>query len=222
MNRVIYCFWFGPEMSNNRQDCLNSIKDLSGVDVNLITEKNLDDHIIEKNKIHPGFDYLSDTHKSDYLRSYFMYHYGGGYTDIKKCMYSWSTYFNLLENSDKSFTSCIQYLKDVAYKPAEQFYNKLPGVNTFIFKPKTKFAENWVNETNNKMDLIFNDLKLNPGTYHPRAITGGIQGEKYLFSNSAYPLGWNDLLGQIFHKLAFENPSDFSLDMPYPDTRNYR
>ena len=83
MNRVIYCFWFGPEMSDNRKKCFESIIQNSKVGVRLVTKHNLQEYNLADSPIHPAFQYLSATHKSDYLRCYFMYHYGGGYTDIK-------------------------------------------------------------------------------------------------------------------------------------------
>jgi hypothetical protein len=51
--------------------------------------------------LHPAFKYLSYVHKSDYLRSYFMHFYGGGYADIKKYSSNnnWKECFNLLNSN---------------------------------------------------------------------------------------------------------------------------
>jgi hypothetical protein len=152
-----------------------------------------------------------------------MYYYGGGYTDVKFCEFDWNHYFDLLENSNKSFIACTHVSqKEVAYNPSKHIYNKIPGCTPFIFKEKTLFAKTWLSETNNKMDLIFKNLIKYPGTYHPRAVTGGVQGEPEMFTDSQYPLSWNELLGQIFHKVAFENLDEFLLEMPRPKMENYR
>ena len=70
-------------MSDKRKKCLDSIKQNIGVKVILITPNNLDKYILKDYPLHKSYKYLSEVHKSDYLRTYFMHHYGGGYTDIK-------------------------------------------------------------------------------------------------------------------------------------------
>jgi hypothetical protein len=223
IQRILYCFWFGDKMSESRKKCYNSILDVSNVDVRLVTDENLNDYVLPEYPLHPGFVFLSDTHKSDYLRSYFMYYHGGGYTDIKRCNYDWNLYFNLLEQSDKSFIGCKQYKPGhIAYRPYKEFYDQLVGVNCFIFKSKSNFGKLWYNETNKLLDKKLPYLQENPGTYHPRAIFGGAQGEEGIFTDSKYPLTWNELLGQVFHKLQYENVGEFLYDMPFPDVTDYR
>jgi len=221
--RIIYCFWFGSKMSDARAECFKTIQQYSNVEVKLITETNLQNYVVSQCPLHEGFEYLSSTHKSDYLRSYFMYHYGGGYTDIKKCHYDWNQYFNILEESEKEFIGCKQYKAGhIAYKPYKEYYDQLVGVNCFIFKPKSNFSKLWLNETNRLLDEKISYLKDNPGTYHPRAIYGGVQGEDGIFTDSKYPLLWNELLGRIFHRLQYENLGLFLYDLPFPDITNYR
>jgi hypothetical protein len=223
--KKIYCFWFGGEMSHDRFNCLNSIINNSGCEVVLITEDNLKSFEVSEYPIHDGFKYLSLTHKSDYLRSYFMYLYGGGYTDIKYCDYNWNPYFDLLDNSDKDFISYRELGEDsIAHKEWNNHirfkFNELGGMCHYIFKPKSDFGLKWFELTNKKMDEIYETLKDNPGTYHPRAVTGGAhQGPQ---DDSKYPLGWNDLLGQLLHNLMYENIGRFLLDMPFPNTWGYR
>ena len=79
---TIYCFWTGNnEMSDNRIECLENLKNVSECNVLLITKYNLSNYILSDVPLHPAFQYLSETHKADYLRTYFMHFYGGG---IKK------------------------------------------------------------------------------------------------------------------------------------------
>lgn len=210
-------------MSENRKRCYNTILECSNVHVQLVTDNNLETFILKDYPLHPGFILLSDTHKSDYLRSYFMYHYGGGYTDIKICNFNWNPYFELLEQSDKSFAGCPQYSpKHIAYKPYKNHFDKLVGCTNFIFKKHSKFGKIWHKYTNHVMDLKLPVLKEHNGRYHPRAVLGGVQGEPGIFTDSKYPFKWNELLGQIFHKLQYENIGDFLYDIPFPDITNYR
>ena len=101
VERILYTFWFGSEMSKDRKYCFDSMVKNSGVQTILITDKNLEKYITEP--LFKGFDLLSSTHKSAYLRPYFMKHYGGCYADIKYLDYDLNPYFELLENSDKQF-----------------------------------------------------------------------------------------------------------------------
>jgi mannosyltransferase OCH1-like enzyme len=89
IDRKIYCVWVGENtaMNENRINGLESIRKNSGVEVVLVNNDNLNSFVKEGHPIHEGFKYLSDVHKSDYLRCYLMHHYGGGYSDIKPC--SW-------------------------------------------------------------------------------------------------------------------------------------
>jgi hypothetical protein len=101
MNKTLFLIWFGglENMSANRKKCLDSIYQHAGVDIVLITEDNLNHWLVEP--LHPAFEYLSLTHKADYLRSYLMHFYGGAYTDIKFNDFNWLKYFDDLEKSDK-------------------------------------------------------------------------------------------------------------------------
>jgi hypothetical protein len=189
-------------MSADRSRCLESIVNNSKVSITLITDQNLQDFILSDVPLHSGFNFLSATHKSDYLRSYFMFHYGGGYTDIKKCEFDWNLYFDLLDNSEKQFIGYRETsFKAVAYKPYSMSFNDLVGSAQFIFKPSTEIAKIWVDATNQLMDKNLPHLISNPGTYHPRAIWGGVQKLPGEFLDSRYPFAWNQLMGRIFQKI---------------------
>lgn len=223
MYKSIYCFWFGEQMSPDRKGCLTSMAKHAGVPVILVTEKNLKEYVLPNDPLHAGFEYLSATHKSDYLRSYFMYHYGGGYSDIKQCDHDWGPYFDQLEHSDKQFMGYSERSpEDVAYDPAKPNWSQLAGNGKYIFKQHNKFAQRWMKETNIKMDQVYHDLTQHPGHYHPRAIRGGVAGEPDLYQHSQYPLEWNELLGRIFHRLQLDYLDDFLLSLPYVNINNYR
>lgn len=227
----IFCFWFGTEMNPNRKSSYESIKNNSECDVVLVTDNNLKDYEIHESPFHDGFKYLSLTHKSDYLRSYFMYHYGGGYTDIKHCDYSWRRYFDQLHNSDKDFIGYREINGGVATSHEDSFirpyYDELCGNGHYIFKQKTDLSKIWLNETKNKMDEVYEKLRVYPGHYHSRAVFGGVHGDENFITDIDkekynYPLGWNELLGRILHKIMFNNRDRFLIGMPLPDMSNYR
>lgn len=223
IDRKIYCFWFGAKMSENRSKCYKTIVENSGVEVVLVTQDNLSDFIVPGYPLHDGFEYLSDTCKSDYLRPYFMYHYGGGYTDIKQTYYDWNKYFNIL---DKSNFDCIGYREihplHVHHVPAQRYFKKLIGQGSYIHKKGSFLSHQWLKTANIEMDRNYEQLVENPGTYHPRAIYGGILDNMVDFTDSKYPFTWSQLGGGVWHKTQFENPGRWLFDLPYINTSDYR
>lgn len=76
--KVIYCFWLGGEkMSNDRAECFRDMQQKNSVPIVLVSEDNLEQFIVNGYPLHKAYPYLSAVHKSDYLRAYFMHHYGG-------------------------------------------------------------------------------------------------------------------------------------------------
>jgi len=90
VSNTIYCFWTGSnEMSDARKQSLEQLKQVSDMNVILVTKDNLHTYILPDHPLHEAYKYLSETHKSDFLRIYFMNFYGGGYSDIKRATGSW-------------------------------------------------------------------------------------------------------------------------------------
>ena len=95
----VFTFWTGSNpLTENRKKCLENIKTVIGVPIILITKDNLSEWILKDYPLHEAYTYLSSVHKADYLRCYFMHHYGSGYTDIKYQTGSWLNSFNKLNN----------------------------------------------------------------------------------------------------------------------------
>lgn len=221
----IFCIWSGNnQMSDNRKRCLQSLEESADCEVILVTPNNLDTYILKDNPLHPAYEYLSLTHKADYLRAYLMYHHGGGYSDIKLNNNSWEKYFSDLNQSDKQFSGYAEVRPEhVAsnYDFVKRDFHKLPGVVHFVFKKNTSLAKSWLEQVDKILDIKYELLKKYPGDYHPRAVYGGAFGTS-LFKDAKYPLGWNEILAMIFHELCYHNSNIYSLSMHYPNTHNYR
>jgi hypothetical protein len=195
MQKIIYTFWTGEnEMSEARRNCLKSM-DRAGVGIALITPNTLPSFIIEP--LHDAFQYLSLVHKSDYLRCYFMHHYGGGYQDIKFIKNSWVRSFNDFEQSDKDIVGYREVQPNHVAPVGgdleillKQNYKKLIGCGAFICAPKTEFTTQWINRMHKELDKYLDDLRRNPGN---------IMGD-----NPNYPLKWTQIMGNIFHPLCLE------------------
>jgi len=210
--RVIYCLWTGTnKMSNNRKHCLDNLKKHTGVPVIFITVDNLDKYILKNEPLHSGYQYLSEVHKADYLRTYFMRFYGGGYSDIKETTGDWNDSFTLLNNSDKWIIGYKEIEGGVAYQPLYQKWKDLIGNGAYICKPGTPLVKEWYNDMIKLMDKKLEELKKNPSS-DPRD-----QKEH----NTGYPIEWNELLGRIFHRKIYKNKDKILNSLPIVNTNDY-
>ncbi len=221
VDRVIYIFWTGDnEITPNRLEGIKSLEKVCGVDVKLITPQNLPEYIKEDDPLPEAYQYLSLNHRSDYLRSYFMHHYGGGYADIKIYNKSWVPAFQKLDNSDAyaigyhevgfwgAATSGItnhNLLHDLHY-----YWSLLIGNGAFICRPHTKLTQEWHEEAKRK--IIENAALLKE---HPAKDIFG--------TNEDYPLPWSGMQGSIFHPLCLKYHDKLLKDKALmPSFENYR
>ena len=221
LQRNLYSFWVGHNnlvMNENRINGLDSIKSNSNVNFILINNENLPDYILEGHPLHQGFNYLSDVHKADYLRTYFMHHYGGGYTDIKPCSWDWNTYFDQLENSDAFGIGAPEDEGELSVTLRQRawlgkHWDKLVSNDLYIFKPNTEFTTKWYNKLLEIMDIKFNNLQKFPAKNSREAADTIV---------TRYPIEWGEILLEIFHPLCYEYTDRLIKTMPLPITKNYR
>lgn len=221
LQRNLYSFWVGHNnlvMNQNRINGLESIKNNSNVNFILINNENLPDYILEGHPLHQGFNYLSDVHKADYLRTYFMHHYGGGYTDIKPCSWDWNTYFDQLENSDAFGIGAPEDEGELSVTLKQRawlgkHWDKLVSNDLYIFKPNTEFTTKWYNKLLEIMDTKFNNLQKFPAKNSREAADTIV---------TRYPIEWGEILLEIFHPLCYEYTDRLIKTMPLPITKNYR
>lgn len=191
---VIYCFWTGDnEMSENRKRGLKSIEDITGFEVILITPQNLPNYIKPEHPLHPGYSLLSLVHRSDYLRCYFMHHYGGGYADIKTFKHSWKKAFKKLRRNKNKFLIGYPEIGGIAevggklYKDMVFHMPLLVGNCAYICKSYTSFTAEWYQELHRRMDEYYPLLKSHSIGELPE-----------------YPVPYTYLLGNIFHPLSLK------------------
>jgi hypothetical protein len=221
LNRKIYCFWVGhnnQEMNDNRKSGLASLFINSKVEVVLVDNDNLHSYILERYPLHEGFEYLSDVHKADYLRTYFMHHHGGGYSDIKPCSWDWNPYFDALENSLAYGIGAPEDEGELSVTPRQrrwlgQHWDKLMTNDLYIFKPQTEFTYKWYAGLLNTMDRALEKLKAHPAKNSREAADTFV---------THYPLDWGEPLLEVFHPLCYEYTDRLIKSMPLPVTENYR
>lgn len=194
---VIYVFWTGPnDLSLNRTKGLDSLRRKSGARIVLITENNLSDYILPYFPLHKAYEYLSYIQRSDYLRCYFMHHYGGGYSDIKQCLTSWKPLFDELNSSDnwclgqrEKSSGSIANIDGSLGVHCKQYYFNIISNGAFIFKPYSPITDEWMKEIIFRLDNFYEDLKReSPSEY------GSI----------SYPIKWAYLAGYILAPLSLK------------------
>ena len=215
-DHTIICFWTGTnEMSQSRQWHLAKLRANCGCNVLLITPDNLSQYIHPDYPLHPAYPYLSETHRADYLRTYMMHHYGGGYHDIKLTTGDWNSHFDtLLTSPDKWICGYPEEEPGhIACDSVRDKWASLVGVIAFICKPNTPLTTKWYNEMVHLLDYKLPYLKQYPATYpQDRNDTG-----------SNYPLAWNEMLGKIFHRICAEYTDHILPTLPRPTAvGNYR
>lgn len=200
--RIIYVFWTGDnEITPNRIRGIKSLEQTSGVKVQLVTPDNLSEYIVPDDPLPEAYNYLSYVHRADYLRTYFMYHHGGGYADIKQTSASWVGAFEKLEKSD---AYAIGYPEigfmgvanggienQALKKDLRNHWRYLLGNGAYICRPNTPFTAEWYKETKRRVISFTPSLKLHPAT-DPFGKENG------------YPVPWEKILGEVFHPLCLK------------------
>lgn len=221
IDRVIYIFWTGDnEITPNRLEGIKSLEKVTGVAVKLITTKNLSEYIKEDDPLPDAYQYLSLNHRSDYLRSYFMYHYGGGYADIKTYYKSWLPAFDKLEHSDAyvmgypevGFWGAASHDIEDANLKQDVFthWRYLVGNGAFICRPHTKMAAEWHTAVKNRLIEFTDQLHEHPAL--------DIFGK-----NDDYPLPWGGMQGELFHPFCLKYNDKLLKDKALkPSFENYR
>lgn len=219
VDRIIYCFWTGEnEMSDNRKRCIQSIIDNTGVEVKLVTPHNLESFILPDDLLPDCYQYLSDVHKADYLRTYFMHYYGGGYSDIKDQFNSWLPVFERFEVSDSYICGYREIGPDgvdpiedqMVYKDLIYYWRFLIGNCSYICRPKTKFTDEWYKETKSRVLELQDDLKKHPAT-------------DPFGTNADYPVKWTHILGDVVYPLCLKYRKRVMQDQRIqPSYKNYR
>ncbi|MEE4012131.1 hypothetical protein V1T76_08730 [Roseibium sp. FZY0029] len=207
--RTIFAFWTEHNpMSANRVRALGTISANSRCNVEFLDANRI--ALLRKRVIdlHPAYDYLSATHKSDYLRCYFMHQFGGGYTDIKETTKDWNFAFDALLASDAFGVGYTEIsAEDVApvsgtiERTMKRDYRSLIGNCAYIFRPDTLFTQEWISLTTSLLDKKHPLLRENPAS-HPQDYMNARLSNGVL---SRYPMRWTELLGNIFHPLVFKN-----------------
>jgi hypothetical protein len=196
-------------MSDARKRAIENLKNVTELTVILVTKDNLNEYILPNHPLHESYQYLSETHKADYLRTYFMNFHGGGYSDIKVATGSWGKAYEELLESEEHWMIGYKELSHI--DPTDE----LIGTGCFICKPNTPFTNEWYNCMIAVLEKKLEELREHPSTFPQDCIGSG--------SGSGYPFEWNEILAQVFIPINYKYKKHILRSLPICDlTWGYR
>lgn len=220
--RAIFTFWTGDEaMSAQRQEAIARMPSVTEAHVALVTAKDLPRWVVPGAPLHAAYPYLSAVHRADYLRSYFMHHYGGGYSDVKPARASWLSAFARLEQHPECWVvgyrevspDAVAHVADAAlYQELRRQYASLPGNGAYVCRPGSPLTTSWLTRVHEVLDQKVDQLRTYPAP-HARASRQ---------EDPRYALGWTEICGNIFHPLCLEHVEHVAPILPPPEFSNYQ
>lgn len=215
--KVVFIFWFSnkdyiPEFTMRRFNALQSLIQNIKVPVIIITKENYKYFELHQNPYNKSFEYLSGNHKSDYLRSYFLYHYGGGYHDIKWREKSWDQEWDKFKDKNTWIIGRRETKSDnIGYGEGQDWvkekYENLITMGWVIMRKQNKYIETLLNKINDILNNKYELLKENPAPNERCGI--GLNCE-----NSLYPLRWLEIMGEISHPLQLDYTEHIEYTLP--------
>lgn len=227
IDKKLYMFWTGDnDMSDNRKRSVEHVSKTCGVELCVLYKDDIEKYEKSDNKFHKAYNFLSYTHKADYLRCYFMHFYGGCYSDVKITNFNWSTYVDILNSTkDRDILGYTETApQDIGIDPGDPLeremrreYNRFIGNGAYLCKKRSKFTSEWYEELHKKLDQKIDLLMKNPSK-HPQDHYGKIIDGK----PSIYPFMWTEICGNIFHKVCYLNNERILHGLPRPICKDYR
>ncbi|GGI46686.1 glycosyltransferase family 32 protein [Agromyces flavus] len=204
---VIWCFWTGSNpLTPNRAACLAQMREVNPhTPVELITPERLPSFVVSTHPLHRAYDDLSLVHRSDYLRAYFLHHFGGGYSDLKQLRGPWRSALDRMRTSDAWLIGPpLTHPAWAGEGPGRlgahlrRYYRRIASESTLIAKSHTPLTGEWLREVERRLD------------YQAPALAeaeGGIWGQE-----PGYPISWTGLLGDVLHPLCLKYGDRVVLD----------
>lgn len=213
---LVWVIWAGENpMTEQRKKNLADIRAKAGCEVRLVTPSNLDAILEEYDcpNLHPAYEHLSSTHRSDYLRIFLAVHVGGAYVDVKPLQAPIRPLVDLLnEQRDKDFlgqrVAGMYTVARSAHSLCKREWIKDPSqipctcLGFFVSKPGSKFATEFLR----RMDALLTGRK------EQLAAFPGHFARHVIADPNHYPIPWMGLLGEIGHELqlrTFSNQCHF-------------
>lgn len=219
---IIWCFWFDGLMNENRIRSFELMKTNLGVPVCLVTKENIHEFILPDYPLHPAFQFLSDVHKSDYLRIYLLHHYGGAWHDIKPTRVNYSRVWDEFANPDVYFVGRAEIkggpakVFDRAGKWMPDCWADLVACGWWVGRPGTALTLEMFQNINLFLDQNFEALKKYPAQtpFDKKKKSFLSRLPFFHIEEKGYPLEWT-VFGNIFHPLNYKYRSHVKNTLPF-------
>jgi hypothetical protein len=217
--KVVFIMWFShkdyiQEFTVRRFGALQSLITNLKVPVIMITKDNYMAWEVKEHPITETFNYLSGNHKSDYLRAYFLYHYGGGYHDIKWREKSWDNEWEKFSDSNiwiigqrETDSICIGYNPDKNEKWVQEKFNDLFTMGWVISRPHNEYIKVLLDSIEK---TLLSKLELLKVKFAPATRCGIGNG----CTENDYPLRWLEIMGEISHPLQLNYTQHIDYSLP--------
>ncbi|MEH6564954.1 MAG: capsular polysaccharide synthesis protein [Halopseudomonas sp.] len=224
--QVVWCFWWQGAMNENRLQSLEMMRKNLGVPVVLVGADNIGEYLVEGAPLHPAFSYLSDVHKSDYIRIYFLHHYGGGWHDIKPTGTSYFDAWDVFADPDVYFLGKPEieggaaqvYDSQGNYMPS--VWKDLVATNRWVGRAYTPMSYSLYESINAVLDAHLNKLSKYPARKAYSHVNDKYNSKWYRkLLGSQYPLQWT-LFGDVFHPLNYKFRNNVSRALPFDVVEN--
>ena len=231
----IFAVWIGGPIPDIRKVSLESMSSL-GLPIQLIDENNLHEWILRDHPLHRSWQYLSAIHRGDYLRSYLMHYYGGGYSDIKPPRGTWTEAFRAFEDRNVWVLGYPEFRWGVAnfgvssqpryqpfnprwwkYRSLQLRYRSLIGNGLYAMRPGSELTALWLQRVEFRLDDLADEL-----TRNPARVPKERGGKDYGGWVSRYPVAWSALHGDILQPLCWRFRKHVRQSLPAPGLENYQ
>jgi hypothetical protein len=218
--KVVYICWFGhtkgftPEFTVRRFNAIVNLIESIKVPVILLTWDNYKSFDIPSYPMDPGFEYLSGNHKSDYLRAYMLYHYGGGYHDIKYRELSWENEWDKFLDPNIWMIGRRELKSDnIGFSNGDEWvqqeYRKLVTMGWVISRPKTEYIKVLLENITKKLKEKSDALQNNPAIQSRQVHQVCDDKDTYL-----YPFRYLELMGEMSHRLQLDYTNHINYTLP--------
>jgi hypothetical protein len=224
---VIWCFWYNGQMNETRTRSFDLMKSNLGVPLCLITKDNINEFILPDFPLHPAFQWLSDVHKSDYMRIYLLHHYGGGWHDIKPTKVNFQHVWDVFNDPEVYFVGRPEIkggpaqVSDIQGRWMPDHWPDLVGCGWWVGRPNTPLSYDMYLGINDLLDKNYEALKKYPAkTPFDKKKKPAIPWLPFIFnSKKGYPLPWT-VFGNIFHPLNYKYRAHVKNTLPADELYN--
>lgn len=197
----LWCFWTGDNpLTPNRERALRSMRQSNpDLELTLVTPTNLETYVVDGSPLHPAYTLLSTNHRSDYLRAYFMHHYGGAYADIKPASVGLASAIEQVRSNPQLWVlgpndpdlNLVGNLFGPVGRDTRRNHARIASVAAMVAWSHTPLTAEWLNEVERRVSYHARDLERNPATD-----PFGTEGK--------YPVTWIGLGADIFQPLQLK------------------